>query len=48
VRGFTVSSFWTALFASIFVSVLSIALGAVVGGGGPETEIQMPRERTWL
>jgi putative membrane protein len=46
VRGFTVSSFWTAFFASIFISLLSVLIGAVVSG--PGTEIQMPHGGTWL
>jgi putative membrane protein len=48
VRGFKVSSFWTAFFASIFISLLSILIGAFVLGGSPETEIQMPHGGTWL
>jgi putative membrane protein len=48
VKGFKISSFWTALFASIFISVLSILMGALVGQGDPETEIQMPHNGTWL
>ena len=48
VKGFDVSSFWTAFFASIFVSVLSVAMGAVVSHGDPETEIRMPAGTTWL
>jgi putative membrane protein len=35
VRGFTVSSFWTAFFASIFISVLSFLIGwFLIGGKG--------------
>ena len=48
VKGFDVSSFWTAFFASIFVSVLSVAMGALVSHGDPETEIRMPAGTTWL
>jgi putative membrane protein len=48
VRGFTISSFWTALFASIFVSVLSLAIGAAVSLGDPGEEVQLPRGTTWL
>jgi len=29
VSGFTISSFWTAFFASLFISILSIALGTL-------------------
>ena len=42
VRGFKVSGFWTAFFASIFISLLSIAIGALVSGSDPATNIQMP------
>lgn len=47
VKGFKVASFWTAFFASIFVSILSIAIGSLVGGS-PETTIQMPRGSGWI
>lgn len=30
VRGFTISGFWTAFFASIFIAILSLALGGLV------------------
>lgn len=48
VKGFKVSSFWTAFFASIFISLLSIVIGAFVLGGSPEMKIQMPHSGTWL
>ena len=48
VEGFKVSSFWTAFFASIFISLLSIVIGAFVLGGSPSTEIQLPHSGTWL
>ena len=48
VRGFKVSGFWTAFFASIFISLLGIAVGALVDGGTPETTIQMPSSGNWL
>ena len=48
VRGFKVSGFWTALFASIFISLFGIVVGAMVDGGSPETRIQMPSEGNWL
>lgn len=35
VRGFTVSGFWTAFFASIFISVLSFAFGLFLIGEAP-------------
>jgi putative membrane protein len=47
VRGFSVSSFWTAFFASIFISILSIAIGSFVGGS-PETTIRMPQGSGWV
>jgi putative membrane protein len=48
VRGFTVSSFWTAFFASIFIAVLSFVIGSFVLGGSPSYSIQMPRSGVWL
>ena len=48
VRGFKVSGFWTALFASLFVSLLSIAIGSMLGGGDPATTIRMPQNGVWL
>lgn len=50
VKGFKVSTFWTAFFASIFISLLSVLIGAFVSDGDPSTEIQMPRSGsgTWL
>jgi len=48
VKGFTVSSFWTAFFASIFISVLSFLIGAFVLGGSPSQTIQMPHSGLWL
>lgn len=48
VKGFKVASFWTAFFASIFISLLSIVIGAFVLGGSPEMQIQMPASGTWL
>lgn len=49
VKGFRLSGFWTALFASLFVSLLSVLIGAVVTGGDPAMEIQMPQgSGTWL
>jgi putative membrane protein len=46
VRGFTVSGFWTAFFASIFVSVLSFIIGLFLVPGSPA--IQMPTNGQWL
>jgi len=48
VKGFQVSGFWTAFFASIFISLLSIAIGAMVSQGDPQTEIRTPEGTTWL
>jgi len=48
VRGFKVSGFWTALFASIFISLLSLLISATIDGGQPETRIQMPAAGHWL
>lgn len=49
VKGFRVSGFWTALFASVFVSVLSIVIGAFVGGSDPAQQIQLPQGTgNWL
>jgi putative membrane protein len=48
VKGFTVSSFWTAFFASIVISLLSIAIGAGVSQDDQGEEIQMPSGTTWL
>jgi putative membrane protein len=48
VKGFKVSGFWTALFASLFVSLLSILFGALLGGSDPATTIQMPQGGNWL
>ncbi len=48
VKGFKVSGFWTAFFASIFISLFSIAIGALVDTGSAETTIQMPHSGRWL
>lgn len=49
VRGFHLSGFWTALFASLFVSILSLLIGSLVDGGNPATQIQMPQgSGNWL
>jgi putative membrane protein len=48
IKGFRVSGFWTAFFAGVFISILSIVFGAVFGGT-PETTLEMPRsEGLWL
>lgn len=48
VRGFAVSSFWTAFFASMFITVLSFVLGSFVLGGSPSHTIHMPHSGIWL
>ncbi|RYF40688.1 MAG: phage holin family protein [Comamonadaceae bacterium] len=48
VKGFEVSGFWTAFFASIFISLLSIVIGSLVSHGDPQTEIRLPPGTTWL
>jgi putative membrane protein len=48
VKGFKVSGFWTALFASIFVSLLSLVIGAVVLEGSSHRPIEMPHSGVWL
>lgn len=48
VRGFTVTNFWTALVASLFISVFSFLLGAFVFEGASTHRIEMPHSGTWL
>jgi putative membrane protein len=48
VRGFQVSSFWTAFFASIFISIISFVLEVFVLGGSTTHDIQMPHSGQWL
>lgn len=40
VKGFHLDGFWTAFWASIFMALLSLVLGAFVLGGSPEFTIQ--------
>lgn len=48
VKGFKLSGFWTAFFAGLLISVLSIMFGALVSGS-PETTLEMPRgSGVWL
>lgn len=47
IKGFKVSGFWTALFASLFISILSIVIGGFFVGGTPDTQILVP-SGTWL
>ncbi|MDM0045125.1 phage holin family protein [Variovorax dokdonensis] len=49
VKGFRVSGFWMAVFASLFISIVSIIIGGFVFGGSPEMQIHMPTDGgTWL
>ncbi|MDP2257119.1 MAG: phage holin family protein [Polaromonas sp.] len=48
VKGFKVSSFWTAFFASIFIALLSLVIGSFVVTDNPATTLQMPRDGLWL
>ena len=48
VKGFRVASFWTAFFASIFVSLLSFLIGLFVSDGSPAHTIQVPHSGQWL
>ena len=47
VKGFRLAGFWTAFFASLFISILSIAIGAL-SGGSPGMTIQMPQGGSWI
>ena len=48
VKGFKVSGFWTAFFVSIFVSILSIVIEAVLPSGNGVPQIDMPHSGVWL
>lgn len=50
VSGFKVDGFWTALWASMFVALVSLVLGAFVLGGSPEYKIETSPApgRMWL
>jgi putative membrane protein len=48
VRGFTISSFWTALWASVFVSLLSLVIGSFVSLGDTGAEVELPHGTVWL
>ncbi|AVS90571.1 hypothetical protein C8246_00360 [Paracidovorax avenae] len=45
VSGFHIDGFWTAFWASIFMSLLSLLLGSFVLGGSPEFTIQKGRRQ---
>ncbi len=46
VRGFTISGFWTAFFASIFIAVLSLFISYMFADNNPPT--LPPDNGTWL
>lgn len=50
VRGFTVSGFWTAFFASIFITLLSMLLTAFMSGGTVHWQepLATPPQPGWL
>ena len=50
VRGFQLDGFWTAFWASLFMSLLSLVLGAFLLGGTPEFIIETSPApgSTWL
>jgi len=50
VNGFKVDGFWTALWASLFIALVSLVLGAFVLGGSPEFTIETSPApgRVWL
>ena len=49
VRGFHLDGFWTAFWASIFMSLLSLLLGTFVLGGTPEFTIHTsPGPEGWI
>jgi len=46
VKGFTISGFWTAFFASIFIAVLSLLIGVYLDGDS--TSWQLYRTGLWV
>lgn len=46
VRGFTISGFWTAFFASIFIALLSLVIGTYLEGG--DTSLPPPSNGPWV
>ena len=44
IKGFTLAGFWTAFFASIFITVLGLLLGLVVFGGEVSRTAPMPAQ----
>ena len=48
VKGFQVSGFWTAFFASIFIALFSFLLELFFLGDSTAHKIQMPHSGVWL
>jgi putative membrane protein len=48
VKGFQVSSFWTAFFASIFIALFSFMLELFFLGDSTARRIEMPHSGVWL
>jgi putative membrane protein len=48
VKGFQVAGFWTAFFASIFITIFSFVLQVFVLGGSSPHDIQIPHSGQWL
>jgi putative membrane protein len=51
VKGFSVSGFWTAFFAAIFIAALSFLIGLFLGEGKPPAQLPPPITNsggTWL
>jgi putative membrane protein len=48
VRGFTIASFGTAFWASLFIAFVSLVVGALVSLGDPGSQVQMPQGTVWL
>ena len=48
VKGFQVSSFWTAFFASIFIALFSFMLEVFFLGSSTPQRIEMPHSGVWL
>lgn len=48
VPGFKISGFWTAFFASIFVTILSLAVGIFIFQSGGNSPLEMPAQEGLL
>ena len=50
IRGFSISGFWTAFFASIFITLLGLLFGLLVFGGGVSWESPVPEQMSprWI